>query len=58
MILLIEDLYKSRSYKLETFYLAVSIADHYLMKLASQYRPAPCLVHLGATVLLVAAKIE
>ena len=58
MVLHIEDLWKSRKYKIETFYLAVNIADHYLMKLASLNRVAPCLVHLGTTALLLAAKIE
>ena len=58
MILLIEDLQKSRDYKLETFYLGVNIADHYLMKLAVLGQKAPCLVHLSATALLLAAKFE
>ena len=58
MILHIEDLWKRRNYKIETFYLAANIADHYLMKLASLNRTAPCLVHLGTTALFLAAKIE
>lgn len=58
MILLMEDLNQSRGYKLETFYLAVNIADHYLMKMAISENEAPCLVLLGTTSLLVAAKIE
>ena len=58
MIHLIEDLNTKRNYKLETFYLAVNIADHYLMNLALEGREAPDLVLLGTTSLLLAAKIE
>ena len=58
MILLVEDLNEQRSYKLETFYLAVNIADHYLMKLALSDSSSPDLILLGTTSLLLAAKIE
>lgn len=58
MILHIEDLWKSRNYKIDTFYLAVNIADHYLAQMARQYCISPCLVHLGTTALFIAAKIE
>ena len=34
MIILMEDINKKRRYRLETFYMGVNIADHYLMKLA------------------------
>ena len=58
MINLIEDLYLLRQYYLETFYLAVSIADRYLVNLTLKEENAPCLVTLGVTSLLLAAKIE
>ena len=58
MVLMIEDLYKLRQYYLETFYLAVSIADRYLIGLTVREERAPCLVTLGVTCLLLAAKIE
>ena len=58
MIHLIEDLNTMRKYKLETFYLAVNIADHYLMNLALYGKAAPDLVLLGTTSLFIAAKIE
>ena len=41
MMVLIEDLQKGRGYKLETFYLAVSLADHYLATMAREEKPAP-----------------
>ena len=58
MVLMIEDLYKLRKYYEETFYLAVSIADRYLIGLTVREESAPCLVTLGVTCLLLAAKIE
>ena len=58
MILLLEDINTKRGYKLETFYLGVNIADHYLMKLALEGREAPHLVLLGVTSLFLAAKLE
>ena len=58
MVILIEDLQKSRGYKLDTFYLAVSIADHYLISMATQEKEVPCLLTLAVTSLLIAAKIE
>ena len=58
MILLMEDLVRSKGYNLETLYLAVSIADRYLVNLAVQREKAPCLVTLSVTCLLIAAKIE
>ena len=36
MVTMMKDLQKFKSYKLETFYLATSIADHYLMVLATK----------------------
>ena len=58
MVILIEDLQKSRGNKLDTFYLAVSIADHYLISMASQEKEVPCLLTLAVTSLLIGAKIE
>ena len=58
MILLMEKLYKSQQYKLETFYLSMSIADNHLAKLASLGHQAPCLKKLGVSCLILAAKIE
>ena len=58
MIHLIEDLNTIREYKLESFYLAVHIADHYLMSLALNKKAAPDLILLGTTSLFLAAKIE
>ena len=58
MVNLIEDLYLLRQYYLETFYLAVSIADRYLINLTLKEENVPCLVALGVTSLLLAAKIE
>lgn len=58
MVFMIEDLQILRSYYLETFYLAVSIADRYLIGLTVREESAPCLVALGVTCLLLAAKIE
>ena len=58
MVTLIEDLNLFQEYKLETFYLAVSIADNYLKRLAISNQKAPCLALLGVTCLFIAAKIE
>ena len=48
----------SRKYGIETFYLAVNVADHFLSNMARMSRPAPCLLTLAVTSLLIAAKIE
>ena len=57
MILLMEKLNKSQKYKLETFYLSVSIADNYLSKLATLGQKAPCLKKLAISCFILAAKI-
>ena len=57
MVLLMEELWRLRDYRLETLYLSVSIADNYLMKLATTNQKAPCLVTLGMTCLFLAAKL-
>lgn len=58
MILLVEELVRLKCYNEETLYLAVSIADRYLVNLAVAKEKAPCLVTLSVTCLLIAAKIE
>ena len=47
-----------KSYKLETLYLAVSLADRYLVNIAIRGEKAPCLINLGITCILMAAKLE
>ena len=58
MVILIEDLHRHKGYKIDTLFLAVSIADRYLVNLAVEGQKAPCLVTLGVTCLLMAAKLE
>ena len=58
MILLIEQLHGIKKYRTETLYMAVSLADRYLVHLAVNTKPAPCLVTLAVTCLLMAAKLE
>ena len=58
MVMLIEYMNNYKSYKLETLYLAVSLADRYLVNIAVQGEQAPCLITLGMTCLLIAAKLE
>ena len=58
MVLLIEDLCIIKKYKLETLFLAVSIADRFLASQAIQGKIAPCLISLALTSLLLAAKLE
>lgn len=58
LIALIEDLHRSKSYKDETLFLAVSVADRYLVNLTVQQRPPPCLTSLAVISLLLGAKLE
>ena len=58
MVLLIEELHALKRYKIETLYLAVSLADRYLVYIAFSEREPPCLVTLSVTCLLLAAKLE
>ena len=44
MVMLIEDLALLKEYKHETLYLAVSIADRYLVNIAVEGKTAPCLI--------------
>ena len=53
-----EELSDLKKYKIETFYLAVSLADRYLAKLARIEKEAPCLVTLSTTCTFMAAKLE
>lgn len=58
MVMLIEDLNTLKEYKLETLYLSVSLADRYLVNIAVQGKPAPCLITLAVVCVLIAAKLE
>ena len=55
MVHLIRELHRKKGYRLETLYLAVSIADRYLCYLRKR---APCLVLLSVASLLLAAKLN
>ena len=58
MIALIEDLHSKKNYKEETLFLAVSIADRYLVNLCVQRKQPPCLTSLAVISLLLGAKLE
>ena len=58
MVILVEELVRKRKYRRETLFLAVSLADRYLVTLTVAGRPAPCLVGLAVTCLLIAAKLN
>ena len=58
MVIMMESLSSRQDYKLETLFLAVSIADRYLIYLANRSTEAPCLVLLGFTSMMLAAKLE
>ena len=58
MVILLEELVRKRQYRRETLFLAVSLADRYLVTLTVARRPAPCLVNLAVTCLLIAAKLN
>ena len=47
-----------KQYKRETLYLAVSLADRYLVYAAFSKKEPPCLVTLAVTCVLLAAKLE
>ena len=57
MVLLIEKLCDIKQYRRETLYLAVSLADTYLIGLAANGENAPSLSKLAVTCLLMAAKL-
>ena len=59
MVTLLEELNYLKRYKEETFYLALSIADRYLVKVTvAQTAASPCLITLAVVATLIAAKIE
>ena len=59
MVLLIEELHALKQYKVETLYLAVSLADRYLVYIAvGEAQAPPSLVTLAVTCILMAAKLE
>lgn len=58
MVMLIEDLCSVKEYKIETLYLAVSLADRYLVNIAVLGKVAPCLITLAVSCILMAAKLE
>ena len=58
IVRLISDLHRQKDYKIETLYLAVSIADRYLSKLSELNQSVPNLVSLATICILIAAKIE
>ena len=55
---LVEQLDRLKSYKEETFYLACSLADRYLVNVAVQRQRAPCLIRLAIVCTLMSAKLE
>ncbi len=58
MVILMEEISNLKSYRQETLYSAVSIADHYLASLSPRDEISPCLVQLGITCLWIASKLE
>ena len=58
MVMLIEEFANLKEYKLDTLYLAVSLADRYLVNIAVRGEKAPCLISLAVICILMAAKME
>ena len=58
MVLLIEEFHAVKSYRLETLYLAVSIADRYLKQIRLERKEDPCFISLAVICILLAAKLE
>ena len=59
LINILQDLNRKKEYKQETLHMAGSIADRYLrIILAKNNQPIPNLYCLGATCMLMAAKLE
>ena len=56
MIILIEVINNKKQYKLETFFLAVNIADRYLQSLSREAKEAPSHILLAVTAIMLAAK--
>lgn len=58
MVILIDKIAKLKDYKEDTFYLAVSLADRYLVHIAVLGRSMPSLTVLAVSAILMAAKLE
>ena len=58
MIMLIEEIGSTRGYTMETQFLAVYLADKYLIFLLNKEKEAPSLILLAAVCVLIAAKLE
>ena len=58
LISVIQELNKKKEYKQETLHVAGSIVDRYLSSILMKGQPVPNLYLLGATVMLMAAKLE
>ena len=57
MVALLQELHRIKKYHIETLFLACSIADRFLEKLAQKRFCAPNLVQLATISLLMAAKL-
>ena len=57
MVALLQELHRIKKYHIETLFLACSIADRFLAKLAEEKRYAPSLISLATVCLLMAAKL-
>lgn len=58
LIAIVQDLCKKKEYKQETMHLACNLADRYLSVILAEGKPTPNLFTLGATVVLMGAKLE
>ena len=58
LIEIVETLHGRKGYKEETLYIAVSVADRYLVNLMIKQEPIPCLTSLAVICTLLGAKIE
>ena len=58
LIVVVEELIRLKEYKEETFYIACSIADRYILSLAKSNHQPECLMNLAVTVVLMSAKLE
>ena len=58
MIMLIEQLHSNNQYRIETLFLAGSLADRYASLCCKSKVSLPCLLELSVTSLLIAVKIE
>ena len=56
MVRLIETIHSEKSYRVDTLFLAVNIADRYLANLSARGKPSPGLVLLAVTSIMIAAK--